>query len=476
MLLKYLINTGNIFRMVKRTRTTLIPSAVKEKIDLLPLNKIQKGKAYKLIKLILKEATLRGNTTATYKALPQKYLRKVFNDGRYDRWLSILVNENIIEPKTSVNADGEVIETYQQGITGKSYRICQNLLTNNWTSTVFEEKQDDTNGSELKIAGQTFKKSIVRNDLGQLFIHKEKMFAATEHYIASLNSSTFKVNEQITAHYLPKVINHITGFEGGSTITKALHIAQELNASLIQDDNVFYIDDLEKFIAWKKHNIRLVYGYVIETLTHKYFYANRNATNNRLDHNLTSVSSLLLDIIKVDNNLVEIDLANSQFSILAHLMSKDSTLRQTEDFELFRNITAQGKLYGYIQEHLKIATRDDAKRMMMELSFSSPCFWSPKKKALSTLFPNVVTYIERFKKDAVAQSGKGAHNEFAIKLQKMESEIFIDNIYFQLKNQGLWCVTRHDSLLVKCRDLEVVKRYLEAYFKSIEFVCSIRIK
>ena len=78
---------------------------------------------------------------------------------------------------------------------------------------------------------------------------------------------------------------------------------------------------------------------------------------------------------------------------------------------------------------------------------------------IKDLFPSVVNWINNYKK-------VNGDNEFCVMLQKIESDLFIDNIFLKLKNHGLMVFSKHDSFLVKEEDLaaslEIIKTELKA--------------
>ena len=76
-------------------------------------------------------------------------------------------------------------------------------------------------------------------------------------------------------------------------------------------------------------------------------------------------------------------------------------------------------------------------------------------------------WVDDFKK----QNGD---NQFAIMLQKKEAEIFIDNLYIMIREQDIFCLTKHDSLIVKAEDEYKVRNMIEEHFKNIEFKATIR--
>ena len=49
----------------------------------------------------------------------------------------------------------------------------------------------------------------------------------------------------------------------------------------------------------------------------------------------------------------------------------------------------------------------------------------------------------------------------------MESKLFIDRIYVTLKKRGIFCLTKHDSLIIRSKDLDRVLKTIITKFKSI---------
>src|SRR5690606_2435472 len=128
-----------------------------------------------------------------------------------------------------------------------------------------------------------------------------------------------------------EVRNKITGYTYHTTRMKVLEWCKKNGVTLIQDGRTFYIDDLDRFIHQKKRNLLLNYKANMAMLLNKQFYANRNKTNNRLDHNLTSLNKVILSVIKEDNDLIEIDLKNSQFAIHAYWMKQEGLCDKYQD-------------------------------------------------------------------------------------------------------------------------------------------------
>lgn len=174
-------------------------------------------------------------------------------------------------------------------------------------------------------------------------------------------------------------------------------------------------------------------------------YANRNTTNTRLDTNATQTPNPIFERILFDNNLAQIDLRNSQFCILA------SMLPITREFKFFKSLVNSGDLYTFVKETLNLKSRDDAKSRMFELMFASHKLNNSSKAKLREVFPEVVEWIDNFKI-------VNGDNTFAIELQKREANIFIDKVLRNAKRTNRFCLTKHDSLIVKQEDIEYAER------------------
>ena len=79
---------------------------------------------------------------------------------------------------------------------------------------------------------------------------------------------------------------------------------------------------------------------------------------------------------------------------------------------------------------------------------------------MKELFPNVINYISDYKRE-------NGDSEFAIMLQLKESEIFIDDIWMTLKEDGFFALTKHDSIICKKEDENVIRDFITMYFDSI---------
>ena len=105
---------------------------------------------------------------------------------------------------------------------------------------------------------------------------------------------------------------------------------------------------------------------------------------------------------------------------------------------------------------------------MFEVMFSSRRNNSAYKKKIKELFPSVVGWIDDYKK---------AHgdNQFSIMLQRIESDLFIDNILKRVKKLKYFCLTKHDSLIIKRSDYEAILAIVKEEFSKIGLEYTLKI-
>ena len=141
------------------------------------------------------------------------------------------------------------------------------------------------------------------------------------------------------------------------------------------------------------------------------------------------------------------------------------------DYKLFRRLVKTGRLYEHIQTVFwaqtgKEISRDRAKRIMFEISFSSHRHWPETKRIIAKAFPTVVALMDDFKKGMIktyAQQGLSADDardkgnaSFAVMLQQIESLVFIDEILDKCHKSGIKALSKHDSILFRQCDRSFV--------------------
>jgi hypothetical protein len=234
---------------------------------------------------------------------------------------------------------------------------------------------------------------------------------------------------------------------------------------LIKDNNVYKAVYPSQFLFDKKATMKMYYKNSIDRLRNNSLDAKRNKTNKRLDTNLTNMASILVDAICLQNDLIQIDLSNSQFVLLTNILERHLN---TVDFKLFKELSVSGNLYDYIANKLGLKNAKNGKSLMFEVMFSSRKNNSIFKKKIKEIFPSVVGWIDDNKKE-------NGDKEFSIMLQKIESELFIENILKRVKKHKYFCITKHDSLIVKKQDFEAIMDILKEEFTKIGLEYSLKV-
>lgn len=243
-------------------------------------------------------------------------------------------------------------------------------------------------------------------------------------------------------------------------------------------------DNLSKGkISINQFNTRFI---TINMINDEELYFNQNKTNNRIDSNLTNLSS---DIRKFlfDTKFHHIDCKNSQPSLInivlefimtqnqyghsslgetvdniltKHLTQKElGKLRKSpfrnkkakEEFFRFKNDTLKNDLYLKLQENFqeyygKIIPRKEIKTIMYKVFFSNNYSYIKEKEIFKKSYPIIYQIIYNMKQEK--------HNRFALCLQNIESHIFIDRICKKLCQEGIIPMTIHDSVIVPEKDIE----------------------
>lgn len=489
--------------MKKSNRLTVLPTQLIEDLDSLNLSKIQINKSIQLLD-ILKQKSLNkfgGGFIFGISTLSSNYFRDVFS-SRYLVFLKPLIEKGIIIQDISYNVERGIAKGYSINrkyennmyLSPSLYSVYNNSSTYTpptitdiiYTDcyTIFKTlplqgndggqrtKCKNYKNKENKMVNYTVKLeakegraesmflSKFKQDFKTLSIDAEKLTKITVNKLAKLSISDFNVNEEIEA---PAVKVEYRGKWIYLKTVDAIDLAKEEGKSLIQDKGNYYMENETNFLTRKVNNIYNSYSEVITKLDKKYYYANRNFTNNRLDTNITSMCSEFMQVIKEDNDLVELDMANSQFAILSHILPDLDTI----DYRLFKALSFSGELYGYIKTKLNLDTLKEAKNITFQVLFGKENQRTQGIKDFSELFPSVLKWINSYKTE-------NGYKDFSVMLQKEEAKIFVDEIYKEIKREKLFCLTKHDSLIIRRDDLEEVQEIVDEYFDSICFEGTLR--
>lgn len=510
---------ANQKKPAKVIKKSMLPKALKAAIDKLSLSNVMKGKAFKLCSILYYKAFQDDNQVEDHIGISSSYLEKVFGKDYHKDFFNLLKSSGIIDCD----------ERYRQGSKAypgisKRYRIGTNFLSDDYTEVTYKEKsgglsEDDiyvnpsyeyadhkeigesdttiltearnsnqlpssdlpdsnssihSNSSHLSISSylhissRFFEKQLLFDDLSSLVYDFDAMLKAIETAVLNISPRFLRTGDEILENHF-EVTNRITGWSGYMKKVDAVEWCKVHEYTLIVDNGKYSIDDGDAYVHRKKRNLLLNYKWQLAKLENRQFYALRNKTNFRLDHNLTAISKVLLQIIKDVNDLVEIDIRNSQFAIHAFWLRQKMLWHMHEDVRKYYRICSTGVLYDELAKILSIE-RGEAKDLMMQLAFSKQGSCGELKNRFKEIFPNVLAHIEDFKRK------KKDSRLFSIELQELEAEIMIDNLYPNIKKQGLLCLTKHDSLIVRRVDIQRVLEIMTDYFTHLDFECTVSVE
>ncbi len=437
---------------IVNTFVTLPPKLI-EDFEKISFTKTERNYALKFIDNLMKRSFREYGMIDGFIETPKNYFRKVFN-SQYLIWLNKLIDAKIIISNSSYSNS-------LYNIYSKSYSINTIYTTTTIMWLTFDETPLKSIPYTFKISNQTTTEKMdldkVVEDLNIIKTDRKKLISLAKEEIEKVKIEDFKRNENVSRDSFNVSFGKDKKY--WMTKEKAIEKSIELDKTLIQDDNKFYIVDEYEFILRKKSSMLQSYQDAINKLVNKKFYGKRNTTNNRLDTNLTNMAKILTNEVCAENDLVQFDLCNSQFAVLSNWLEDKLN---TEDFKNFKEHSYNGTLYEYIMKELNLESRLEAKKMMFELMFSKEDYKSSLKAKLKTLFPSVVKIVDEYKKE-------NGYNKFSIMLQKRESEIFIDGLWKQLKSKKIFCTPKHDCLIVKNKDADKVENLIKEYFNKIDF-------
>lgn len=445
--------------MAKKHQTvTILPVRLKEDLESLNLSKIKFDRSVQLLSKLKSNSYKQHGNYTTLVRMPKTYLDKLLTK-KYNLVLEPLIEAGIISRNNFFSKERGICKEY--GIAKKYYYKNKEVIEENiWEYGVDMCIIAYTCPLFLKPFETQTVTSWVREDLKTLKFDLKKLTILAKNRVSKISILDFKINSQIQDEYV-----QVTVFRNGSVVKYWAEVAKLLEQgeleglTLIQDKRKVYLMEVEDFITMKKTTLSVYYQDALMRLEKGIWFASRNKTNFRLDSNITNMCNVLVEQIVEDNDLCQIDLMNSQFTILSNILPKDLVHPSTE---IFKQLSMSGELYTYIMDKLSLEDRGVAKKVTFELLFSSHKNKSTLLAQLKEVFPEVLEYIKNYK---VVYGDK----EFSIMLQKFESDLFVDTVWSQVKKLGLFCLTKHDSIICKKEDSKIVQEILTKCFEERSF-------
>lgn len=464
--------------MKKKSKKTVfnkisLPSTIIDRVKSLDeLTQQEQNEALIIISIIANTAHSVKHNISAYVELSSQWLKFKVIGNHYSKILKILIQKKIL-----FHNGGYIVGTAE--ISGKcmSYAINQHNWNGEYVklsaSCMLDILEDDN--QLCKLAIRTLKK---------LTINKEKCLNIIERKINDITIDTLHINDSVkdsTLRFRIDMNGDYYGFKDKSgrfntyfSRDYVIKLAKERNMDLIQAKDSYYVMNINDFIVKYKQMLNSSYVYQIEQLCNGIFRASINDTNGRMDTSLTNLCSELKDQIYADNDMIELDFVNSQYTFFVNWIESDNikdsqyyntkTLKKSDDFKRFKELVLNGELYEGIQKICGFKSRSEAKTAMFHITFASQDLKSENKELVRQAFPEVINWIDSYKLSY-------GYKSFSVKLQNLESNLFIQKIFKRVTKRFITSkiCTVHDSIAMSSDIFNEVKTMIDDMLKKENF-------
>ena len=448
---------NNKKQKIKGNYYIYLPSNIIDEINNLSATKLQKERMLHFVSFLKDNSRINGGKVSdkgvedimtNFVSVPRTLFEKMYS-AKYKDFLKPLVDKNIVEVNNSYS-------NFKGREKCKEYRINPRFV------------------NDLEITKECIKSIVIQGEVEQKNTHilsfyktctgesivKDLYYFLDEYneYLSNLPIDEYilETKEEIGLEYIQFISKK------GEYFSLSTEEALKKNGYVIKDKNKYFICDGAKFLKHKVKNKQISAIESVMKLINMDLYAKRNSTNSRMDTNFTNLPSAIFEKYKEVNKLVEFDVKNNQFAILAHILPKEVV---GEDVELFKFLAKRGELYEYVETKLGLRSRQEAKELLICVLFAS---YRVLDKRIKETFPSLCEWIKKWKKE------NGDDGEFPTMLQQKEAEIFVDGVFKTFKKRfGCFLALKHDSVIVNEHKGEEVKEQMKKYFEKINYKCKI---
>jgi hypothetical protein len=438
-------------------RNLVLPKSLIEE-----LTELTKGKTLQNCYYILYVITVGYNkhnyhNFQNFRPIPVTRLFKMLGSG-YINPLNILLFNGLIE-RTETFGVGNC---FKYRLAPKYYDECETMKVKfSYYQKSEDSQQYEKDKEELAVFIENFR---------LLEIPFNKLYEKIDYKVNSLSIADYRTDEQVEWIFPKMYVTEIEedwlfNVHKGMTKSEALLIADQKNKLIVNDGRKICMVDPEYFILEQRNFTKMAWTASVDNLAEESsLYGKRNRTNYRLDTNFTTMGKALFDIILSHNRMEEYDLMNSQPALLSHLLKENRIVG--EDVELYHRLTERMGFYEYFEEFG--LDRGQAKQMIFKVFFGKDRSSNLMTELFKKYFPTVSSFISAYKWD-------NGDNAFAIMLQRFESELFIDNIYYKLNDMRIPVFTKHDSISFFSYDRAKVYEIIMQEFGKIGFQGKIKL-
>lgn len=449
----------------------------------------QFNKALHILDRLLKNQERKVGDFSTYYPLPNQYLQKI--DSNFHPLIKKLKIAGILQV---YSADGTGRESYskENGLC-KAYRIAPLLFKEGSTQVIAKAQPK---GMGHRMAPEPLN-SQVKQDLSRLHFDIKGAKQWVNNYLSYLDLSRWLVNEDSPEYRANVRLERTREGYSQPTPSKRVYRAQQLvdEVAARQDGTaVFKLNDgyvlttPAEFRTRKTAFLRYYYDKVIQKLENREYWTSQSDTNQRLHHNLTELPKKLLDFLTVGGEaLAEVDIANSQVALLAHVLQHGDVLALGIEFpkcpltiqvQNFLEDARKGVVYDQLANELAGADREVAKMEVIRWLFSGPGYVLPKISPLAQRYGEVVQWVKQVKK--VLQQEAVLRDDpklgLAVYLQRFEAKVMIEQVYPKAKERNLTLFSKHDSFLVPFSQAQEVQELMHEVLANQGIVLNCRYK
>lgn len=436
---------------------------------------------------------------------------KIVIGSHYSNYINGLVDRQIIQRQMV-----KYVDDFGKTSNVMGYRINPEFLHDGFSLVKYSGRKKDINTADEVIAKERGDDQILKLGINTELIQMQEKQAL----VWIRNCITKVINGYLNMEYtngLPKTLpiqvriyNDNDGFTASHmSVESAEKIAADQKQKLFYYKDKFVVADVEQFKKIAIKNLSAHYNWQVRSFHPSTFNFSRNKNTLRVYSKLSSLPTALLPFIRINGQYIQqADLKCSQFTLFANLINyylnhsgrkliamfrkkqaksfvtglvrvlddhKDELPEEglrmdnpvneyiTSDAYKFLSDTLFSDFYTIIKNELNLPQREHGKSIAFRTVFSKPKPENELVQQFRELYPAVIGIINDYK-------NRYGYNQFAIGLQRIEAEIFIDNIWKQAKIAGINCFTRHDSLVFPINRQKEVEKIIADVFNSFNFI------
>lgn len=454
-----------------------------------------------------------------YVATGSAYWKTVYSNDYHEKVIAPLLSKEILQSKDF---------GYRSIYVGIRYRINPQLTDDDCEFIEYIDKGKVISAEEILYNdGKEFIVGKIPDKGFRVHIDLEKADA----WIEANSEAICKgyLHKEYIQHLPDKIIiNYSMWINGGSmnsvygSVESAKLIANSRDQELFYFKDSFYIANVKEFL--EDRILTMIHHYKREISKVGVFPVTylQNSKTLRLHNYLVNFPSKILKFIFINNDtVVQLDLRTSQFLLFANLLN--IYIKQGTDglLSLFKHKNTIGYLkrlikvlethknqlptigvdiddsksgrydssdvtrfirdvffndfYSVVQKELNLPERAIAKQVLFKLLFKRSNRRDALLDKLILQYPVVMSIIFEFKKKGNQQSDENSadiddqESNFSVFLQCVEAEIFIDGILKPLREEGVPCFTRHDSIVAASQEVEKVENHAKKVFAKLGF-------